>query len=129
MDYELIDLALCCIRMRRILDTGHEEAFGNPRIEKPSVKPVGKFLQIQWSSGTDAPVVCAVNEGLGIADDDIDPVEHGMGIRVAAQGDLVVGLRGTGVDSRHVSLAYPEIFEVPSYQFFDGRYAQIRHRF
>ena len=55
-----------------------------------------------------------------------------MGIRVAAQGDLVVGFvvsRGTGVDSRHVSLAYPEIFEVPSYQFFDGRYAQIRHRF
>ena len=112
------------IRMRRTFGTGYEETFGNPRGEKPSVKPVHKLLEVELTPGAPAPVIGAVNEGLGIANDDIDPMKNLRGFWIPTEGDLMVGLmipRRTGVHGGSVALPDPQIFDPPPQNLLDRR--------
>lgn len=72
-----------------------------------------------------------VNEGFRVADDDMDPTEDLMGLRIASERDLVVGVPlpfGTGVNSRSITLSHPEIRDAPSQHRFDSPFGQIRYR-
>ena len=58
---------LCRVGMWSARDIDGQKTFGNLRGGKPPDKPMCKFLEIELPTGADAPVIRAVNKGLGFS--------------------------------------------------------------
>ena len=108
--------ALRRVGMRVTAQAGPQQALRDPVAQVPAVKPVGVFLQVELASGASAPVIGAVNKGLGQADDGVHPVEDLRCLGVITMRHPVVRLmrlRPRRVDGSHVAQPNPIIFDPP----------------
>ena len=60
------------------------------------IESIGELLEIKLAEGESAPVKCAVNHRLGIANGGIDPPEHMRSLGIVTVRDCVVRVMGFG---------------------------------
>ncbi len=111
--------------------TRHGQSVGNARPQIPPVKSVRKLLAIELPAGATAPVKGPVHLGFGVANDDIDSMEHHLGLRICAERHLLLRmmlLGCTDIDRGAVRRPHPVRFH-PSFQYrFHGLVLEVRHR-
>ena len=111
--------------------TRQDQPLGDPRSHVSSVKPVGKLFEIELPPSASAAVIRAIDEYLGIADDNIDSVKHDVRFRVRTQRHLMLRLvlfASTGVYGSSIRPPDTLILHTPPQHLLHGLFQKVRHR-
>jgi len=97
--------------MRSGREARHQETVRDAGAKMATIESIGELLEIELAPGASAPVKCAVNHRLGIANGGIDPPEHMRGLGIVTESDFVVRVMGFGcggIGGRHPCARRPK---------------------